>query len=278
MFINLKYKIYKKFINKFMTTFNNYEQMDLYGCAGFDISEYFRLKRLPRYEHTETTLFGNRLKLVDSKTFLSGFREIFIDEIYRFKATDEHPLIIDCGANIGLSIAYFKKIVPDSKIIAFEADPNIFNILKYNVKSIGCNNVELHDQAVWTKDGEIEFMIEGAYSGRIPKMGDSCTTRVKSKRLKDILNTPVEFLKIDIEGAEYDVIEDCKEVLHQVKNIFIEYHSHESEDQTLHRLLDLLKINKFRYHIHEAHTSPNPFMKRNLMLGMDLQLNIFGYR
>ncbi len=278
MSINLKYKIYKHIINIFKATFYNYEQMDHYGRAGFDISEYLRLKRLPRYKPTETTLFGYSLKLVDSKTFLSGFREIFIDEIYRFKATDEHPLIIDCGANIGLSIAYFKKIAPDSKIIAFEADPNIFEILKYNVKSIGCDNVELYDQAVWTKDGEIEFMIEGAYSGRIPKMGDSCTIKVKSKRLKDILNIPVEFLKIDIEGAEYDVIEDCKEVLHLVKNIFIEYHSHESEDQMLHRLLDLLKINKFRYHIHEAYTSPQPFIKRNLLLGMDSQLNIFGYR
>jgi FkbM family methyltransferase len=40
------------------------------------------------------------------------------------------PYIIDAGANIGLSIIYFKKKYPNSKIVAFEPDKLIFNILK----------------------------------------------------------------------------------------------------------------------------------------------------
>ena len=278
MLTDFKFGIYEKFLSKFMQTFCNYKRMGDYRRAGLDISEYLRLKQLPRHVSAETTLFGRRLKLVDGNTFLSGFREIFINEIYRFQSTNDRSLIIDCGANIGLSVAYFKRVAPESKIVAFEADPNIFSVLKFNVHSLGLQDVELHEKAVWTKDGEIDFIVEGAYSGRIPKMGDNHAIKVKSTRLKDALSASVEFLKIDIEGAEYAVLEDCKEQLSAVRNIFIEYHSHVSEEQKLHRLLEMLNAAEFRYHIHEAHTSPNPFMKRDLMLGMDLQLNIFGYR
>ena len=44
--------------------------------------------------------------------------------------------VIDCGANIGMSITYFKRLYPKSKIIGFEPDPKIFETLKKNIRVV----------------------------------------------------------------------------------------------------------------------------------------------
>jgi precorrin-6B methylase 2 len=88
------------------------------------------------------------LKLVDSESFLTTYIELFENQIYKFNSSQKDLLILDCGANIGLSVIYFKRLYPNSKIIAFEADPNIFNVLQENVKSFNFKNVELINKAV----------------------------------------------------------------------------------------------------------------------------------
>ncbi len=244
--------------------------------------EYQRIKSLPRYQPTDTILFGNAFKIVDSSTYLGGMREIFKKRIYEFNSNTKSPLIIDCGANIGLSVLFFKKLFPDAKVMAFEADPNIFEVCKYNLQNQGCfTNVELYQKAVWVHNDSIPFAIEGGFSGRIPMPEDENNiAEVAAVRLKDILqaNNSVEFLKIDIEGAEDEVLKDCADHLHGVENIFVEYHSHSSKPQTLDELLSIFKSAGFRYHIQEAFVRTKPYINRQTMLGMDLQLNIYGYR
>lgn len=241
--------------------------------------ELNKLRLLPRYQPTTTNLLGTEIEIVDACTFLGGYHEIIEGKIYEFKASSEKPLIIDCGANIGLSVFFFKTLYPSSRIIAFEADPIIFNTLVKNVSNLGLTDVEIHNEAIWTDETYISFCREGAYSGRIPKPGDrDSMIEVKTTRLRDILNQKIDFLKLDIEGAETEVIRDCEDRLTNVEHIFLEYHSHMQEKQTLHEILSIMQKAGFRYHILEAFSSQHPFMKRELMLGMDLQLNIFGYR
>lgn len=88
----------------------------------------------------------------------------------------------------------------------------------------------------------------------------------------------VDFLKIDIEGAEYEVIKDCENELKNIDFLFIEYHSMPEKGQNLHEILEIVHRTGFKYHIKEAYTSKHPFMERNLNFGMDLQLNIFCYK
>ncbi|MDJ1502180.1 FkbM family methyltransferase [Xanthocytophaga agilis] len=244
------------------------------------MTEEERLRILPRYIPTTTDFQGSKFKLADAPTFLGGRSEIFEKGIYEFKASSNQPFIIDCGANIGLSVTYFKKLYPDAYIIAFEPDNIICSILQQNINSFGFNTIQVYQEAIWTENGFIEFQVEGGFSGRIPKPGDETRlVKVKSRRLKDLLiDKKVDFLKVDIEGAEYEVLMDCKDVLQNVENIFIEYHSHITESQKLDKILSILSENGFRYHIHEAYTRPRPYVQRELMLGMDLQLDIFGYR
>ncbi|WP_276373584.1 FkbM family methyltransferase [Chryseolinea sp. H1M3-3] len=250
-----------------------------FGKADKFKDEIQRLSKIPRYTPGASHLFGVEFSFVDATTLIGGYAEIIRKQVYEFKSSRPDPLIIDCGANIGLSIYYFKMLYPQAKIKAFEPDPVIFKTLEKNIKTLEFMGVELHQEAIWKDNGTLEFQIEGGFSGRIPKEGDTENLiRVPCRRLKDLLKESIDFLKIDIEGAEFEVLTDIRGDLSCVQNIFIEYHSHIKERQTLGEILEVLQQAGFRYHIQEAYAHKKPFVERDTMLGMDLQLNIFGYR
>ncbi len=233
----------------------------------------------PRYTNSSTNLLGTEIELVDAASFLFMYGEIFKQEIYKFKAKHEQPKIIDCGANIGLSIIYFKQLYPNSQIIGFEPDVKVFKLLQKNIQTWGLSQVEIVKKAVWNSETTLEFMSEGADGGRINQLEtDKETYQVQTVRLRDYLNEKVDFLKLDIEGAETEVIKDCQDLLKNVQNLFVEYHSFVNQPQTLATLVDSLSKANFRLHIHTPMTSPQPFCCRNVYLDMDMQLNIFAFR
>lgn len=210
---------------------------------------------------------------------LHSYKEIFNAEIYRFQSGKQSPLIFDCGSNIGLSVLYFKKIFPPSQIIAFEPDSNNFSILKRNIESNQLNNIQLNQAAVWINDEEISFKVNESEASHILK-ADSCN-KVKAIRLKTLLNAhpEIDFLKMDIEGAEAEVIEDCKDVLHKVKNLFLEYHGKVNETDKLNQLLAIMKNNGFRVYIRNAADNlTHPFVEKITNTIYDVQLNLFCYQ
>jgi len=239
-----------------------------------------KLFRKKRFEAYTTTFNGHTLHVHDQASFRLGYSELFEEEVYKFSSSSGNPYIIDCGSNMGMSIIYFKSIFPGSRIVAFEADPYVFSFLEKNIQSFGFTDVTINNKAVWNVNDEVlSFLAEGGAGGRLQeKSGQFKFIDVKTARLKDYLTEEIDFLKIDIEGAEYKVLTDCIEGLHFVKNLFIEYHSMGNDTQNLHLVLQIVHESGFRYHIKEAYTSPFPFMERKLNFGMDLQLNIFCYR
>lgn len=242
--------------------------------------EKLRLKNISRYTDSFTNILSTNVKFPDAASFLFIYDEIFEKEIYKFKSKNDNPLIIDCGANIGLSIIYFKKNFPKAKIIAFEPDDKIFKYLEYNINSFELSNVELYKKACWNKETTINFFSEGADAGRTANENDKTNvTVVETTRLKNFLKEEVEFLKIDIEGAEFEVLEDAKDLLFNVNNIFVEYHSFTGKEQKLPELVAILKSAGFRLHISvPGLASQNPFIKIEEYAGMDNQLNIYGFR
>ena len=155
----------------------------------------------------------------DLPSFIWQFKEIFVDELYKFECDkSDEPIIYDCGANIGMSCLYFKKLYPKSKIKAFEADPKIARVLENNLaKNSILDGVEIINSAVWIDEDGIEFSSEGADGGSV--YGDKNKIKLNSIRLKNYLENEkhIDMLKIDIEGAEYEVLKDCKDSLSNVK-------------------------------------------------------------
>lgn len=70
------------------------------------------------------------------------------------------PVIVDCGANIGFSVLYFKRLHPRARIVAFEANPRAFRLLKHNVSNNSLEQVEPLPVALSDQDGEIPFFID----------------------------------------------------------------------------------------------------------------------
>ena len=243
--------------------------------------ELKRIKEFPRYTPLSTWLLGESLTLVDGLSFFYSYKEIFEQKIYQFKTDTESPLIIDGGSNIGLSVIFFKQHYPQSKIIAFEADPNIFKVLKTNIVSFAYDDVHLNNRAIWNSETVLDFALEGADGGRINREQEKqlkTNIPVETVRLQNYLKSKVDFLKLDIEGAETDVILDSADYLDNVDNIFVEYHSFVDEKQRIDELLNSLIQSGFRIQIQTKFSSSQPLIKHPNQLGMDLQLNIFGYK
>jgi len=216
-------------------------------------------------------------------SFMHTVRELFIDEIYAFTSTNPTPLIIDCGAYIGTSILYFKTNYPQSRIIAFEPDTENYNILKKNIEGWNFDNVNIQNCAVWDKNEEMIFEQKGGMAGRlINESGTSSRLKkIETKRLKDFLNEKVDLLKIDIEGAEYEVLLDCSDMLGNVDKIFIEFHADFNELHKLNEILNILTKNNFRYYIKEAgeiFKQPLYETKRPEGYDFDVQLNLFAFK
>ena len=86
-------------------------------------------------------------------------------------------------------------------------------------------------------------------------------------------------MKIDIEGAELEVLEEIEHKLHFVDKIFLEYHSFKNQKKKLHRILTLLDENGFDYYIDTPFQfNRSPFVEEKDFIGMDLLLNIFATR
>lgn len=243
--------------------------------------EIARLESIPRYEPATTSLLGETLRLVDSASFLSAYRQIFEQDLYSFRPQVSHPLIIDCGANIGLAVIYWKRQYPAARIVAFEPDPNVFEALAWNCKQLEIEDVQLLNKAVWNQEGELSFCPDGADAGHLAYQdlnAAQSSMQVGTLRLRDYLNEEIDLLKLDIEGAEIEVLRDCQDLLHNVNHLFVEYHSFLGREQHLDEIFSILKKSKFRIHIKSELVTANPFTDKFSYAGMDNSLNVFAYR
>jgi FkbM family methyltransferase len=250
----------------------------------YEAKEIRRIAKIPRYQTGITKIFGFDFIFADSASFAGQYTEIFKKQIYNFRSNNTRPYIVDCGANIGVSILYFNRLYPASEIIGFEPDYSIFNILKKNLAFAIPGNITLINKGIWNREGKINFIDEGADGGSIIEDHNTFNeepniTEVEVTSLKKYLDKKVDFLKIDIEGAESIVIEDCGSLLKNVDRIFIEFHSQVNKIQRLHSILEILYQNDFRYFIQSTMLHSNsPFIERNTYNNLDNLLNIYAYK
>jgi FkbM family methyltransferase len=269
-------------INKNLSYFSIQEILSLCFKPAY-WSTFIKLKQLAhqaRYQDADVEIQGVSLKVIDTTSFLAMYDEIFSSRIYKFKSDAPNPIILDAGANIGLSVLYFKQLYPNCQITAFEPDSKVFAVLQQNIRSAKLSDVTLINKAVWSSETVLQFMSEGADGGRMVQLEPETPLliNVETVRLRDYLDQPIDFLKIDIEGAETEVLQDCRDLLHHVNCLFVEYHSFSNESQSLAQITSILHSAGFRLYISPAISLPQPLYQRFTNLGMDVQLNIFAFR
>lgn len=151
------------------------------------------------------------------------FEEIFQKRHYAFKTDAASPVIVDCGGNVGLSAVWFKLNYPSCHLSVFEPDAELAGLIEKNLQIAGFNGFECLRKAAWIKDGTIGFDLRGDDRGKI--IPESSQT-VEAVDLANWLPVSTDLLKLDIEGAEFEVIEHlCNTgAIRRIKNLVCELH------------------------------------------------------
>jgi FkbM family methyltransferase len=216
----------------------------------------------------------------DAASFYTTWREIFVNHLYKFHSRSPQPYIVDCGANMGVSVLYFAKNYPGAQILAFEPDPAIYQVLEKNVSSFSLSNVSLSNKAVWDSKTVLTFYTDNGMAGSVENTyKNQVPMKIHTERLLNYLDKRVDLLKMDIEGAEFTVLKDCIPGLKNVDHLFVEYHSFTGKEQHLEEILLILKNAGFRYHLRESFSRLSPFVDNNYACeNLELAVNVFGYR
>jgi len=175
-----------------------------------------------------------RLRCRPNTSDIEVFRQVFENREYScLDDVHEAYLIIDCGANVGYSSAYFLSRFPESYVIAVEPDEANFSLLKTNVAAYGsrcraiCSAVWSHPVGLVMSEMPFGDGREWARTVRTPRDGETPT--MKGVDIGTLLNDSgydrISILKIDIEGAESIIFSSNYESwIGKVDNLVIEIH------------------------------------------------------
>ncbi|QSE98442.1 FkbM family methyltransferase [Fulvivirga lutea] len=162
--------------------------------------------------------------------------------------------IIDAGANIGLTTLYLKSIFPDAIVIALEPNKSTFLRMRNNFELNGCLNVISLNIGIWNSNAFLipdnTFRDGQDWSFRLIESDSKSNQNIEVRSLESLLDEykwdVVDFLKVDIEGAESKLFENKELVqnwLPRVKAIAIEIHD---EFNCKDRILRILSEYQFQ--------------------------------
>lgn len=164
------------------------------------------------------------------------FNQIFVEDEYGpLDRLKDVSFVIDCGANVGYSSAYFLSRHPHSFLIAVEPDEANFDILTKNLRPYGERALAVR-AAVWPNHARLRFKDRqkdhGEWSYSVEQTDQE--TGVTPVTIPDLIAMSsfgrVSILKVDIEGAELNLFQSAAEWLNLIDNIVIELHGKECSD------------------------------------------------
>ncbi|MFH1162131.1 MAG: FkbM family methyltransferase [Candidatus Jorgensenbacteria bacterium] len=163
------------------------------------------------------------------------FNEIWLSRSYTPLGFEigEHDTVIDIGAHIGFFSVFAAMKAKKGKVFSFEPVPSNFGILEKNVELNGLDNVVPINKAVSSESGTREMILFGenaaghsfAYAASPVKNRINVETVNLGEFIKGNGIRTVDFLKMDCECAEHEILSHCSpEALRVVRKISMEYH------------------------------------------------------
>lgn len=163
-----------------------------------------------------------------SNSILKG--EIWENDIYQNifkKYVKENVTILDCGTYIGSHTILLSKLNPNNDIIGFEMMPEHYKLLVDNIKLNNLENVLVFNTALDEKVGFTQmpnksYIENGVNFGAISLLSEKTNIKIPTLTLDYILpfineSKPVQFIKIDVEGYEINLLNGAKELLKKYK-------------------------------------------------------------
>jgi FkbM family methyltransferase len=149
--------------------------------------------------------------------------EVYVLNLYRANLLTKNDIVIDAGAGIGeFTILASRKIGPGGRVIAIEPDPSDYELLQLNIKKNNCANVVPINIGLGENTGERQMEFRGrSYSFRV----DTLENILGKVGLKKRIN----FIKMDIEGFETEVLSQSIDTIKNADTIAIELHNTKEE-------------------------------------------------
>lgn len=173
--------------------------------------------------HVVTDIGGKQFRIESDDDYLQHIRGVFEPHMVRlFDSLIKAPdTVLDIGANIGCTSILFGSRA--EKVVSFEPSPSTYRFLEKNVQASGLDNVELKNVGLGKNAGrfELTFAANNRAGGFVSnRMQASAGHQIESIEivqgdafLEDLGITKVDFIKIDVEGFERDVIEGLSKTI-----------------------------------------------------------------
>ena len=220
------------------------------------------------YNVNNKAKFKLRVNTSDKLILLETWKtDSYINEAFNIKKDD---VVVDIGANIGAFSILAAKNASNGKVFAYEPNKENYGLLLKNKALNNSNNLFISNSAIARKKGRINLFISklnyGAHS--IYETESKNSIKVDSITLKDIfaMNNlrKIDYLKIDAEGAEYDIIlKTPPELIRRVGKIVLEYHDYLDAAHNHIELKERLENNGFK-----VETSKNILIRKIFQMGM----------
>lgn len=199
------------------------------------------------------------------------------DEIIDHFNTKQGDIVVDVGAHMGkYTIIASKQVGANGKVIAIEAHPGNYDMLNHNIKLNGLTNVIPLNYAVYSKETKIKLFLPDEESGytmhhsvmfnylssKYPLQGkdNEKFIEVNANTLDNLLQKngiyQVNWIKIDVEGAEFEVLKGSANILSTSKdiNLLIEIHN-PGDTNHYKQIIDFLKSYNFKIEFEKIYES-----------------------
>jgi FkbM family methyltransferase len=193
------------------------------------------------------------------------------DEIIEHFTPKQGDIVVDIGAHMGrYTIIASKQVGTNGKVLAIEASPSNFEILNSNIKLNQLTNIISLNHAVYSKETKIKlYLPDEKESGNTiyntiisdRAQNEEKFVEVNANTLDYLLQSigikqeDVNWIKIDVEGAEFDVLKGATDILSKSKDIALLIEIHNLRDSTnLYRpIVDFLKSYNFKIEFEKSH-------------------------
>ena len=169
------------------------------------------------------------MDISNTEPIFMNYEEFFIDKVYDILDMDNCKTVLDIGANVGLWTKYILSRNA-KKVFSFEPNKKAIEHLKFTLKDE--KNATIIEKAVYKENGTLQFFIDdnnSLTSSLLSESGHKPSYDVSAITLGEALNLTgeenIDLVKIDIEGAEFDIIENLSSnVFARINSFLIEYH------------------------------------------------------
>src|SRR5215211_213311 len=215
--------------------------------------------KVPKYDYE----FYCRINKDDFKIMT-----IHEDDIIKRFTPKEGDIVIDIGAHIGLyTIISSKRVGANGKVVAIEAHPGNFEMLNSNIKLNQLTNVIPLNYAVHSKETKVKLYLPSGESG-FTKYNTIMPNWINAQekfvevnantldyllQLNEIRQEEVNWIKIDVEGAEFEVLKGATNVLSKSKDIAILMELHGPPDVYRPKVEEFVNLYNFKIEFEKSY-------------------------